>query len=120
MEKGDQKMNHVSIEGTVTRHIWTYGGDTLFRLATEEGHYHTVRIRNMPVQPKPGTSAVIVGKLISREENVGLEDFVRRAEGGEKGDGELDDKQIKQLAKKVGQAHRTYTEILADEFLALA
>jgi len=113
-------MNHVSIEGTVTRHIWTYGGDTLFRLATEEGHYHTVRIRNMPVQPKPGTSAVIVGKLISREENVGLGDFIRRAEGGERGDGELDDKQIKQLAKKVGQAHRTYTEILADEFLALA
>ena len=111
-------MNHVSVEGTVTRHVWNYGGDTLFRLATEEGYYHTVRIRNMPVQPKPGTSAVIVGKLISREENVGLEDFIRRAEGGD--DGELDKEQIKQLAKKIGQAHRTYTEILADEFLALA
>ena len=110
-------MNHVSLEGAVTRHIWQYGGDTLFRIATEDGFYHTVRIRGMPVQLKPGTSAVITGKLISREENVGLEDFVRQAEGGAD---TLDPKQVKELAGKLGEVHRTYTEILADEFLVLA
>lgn len=109
-------MNHVIVDGTVTRNVWNYNGDTLFRLSADGGCFFTIRCKGLPPQLKAGMRVVVVGKLISRDEDVNLSDFVRRAEGGQ---GKPDPKDIDKLAPLVGEERRSYTEILADELLPI-
>jgi len=112
-------MNQVTIEGTVTNDIWTYSGDTLFRLRYDDGNaFFTIRFRNLPLDVKPGTRIVITGELISREQRVDLEDFVRRATRNGEPDEELDEL-VKKLARRLEPVNRSYTEILAREIRTL-
>ena len=109
-------MNVVVISGTITRNIWQYGGDTLFRLG-HNGHFFTIRVRGLPVQLEPGVRVVVSGTLTSREEDVSLADFARRAEGGT---GEVDRETLERIGNALGREHRSYTEILAEKIRALA
>lgn len=60
---------------------------------------------------------VVSGTLVSREEDVSLADFARRAEGGS---GEVDRETLERIGNALGQEHRSYTEILAGEIRTLA
>lgn len=111
-------MNTVTVEGTVTDDVWTYAGDTLFRLRHNDGDaYFTVRFRNLPLNIEPGTRVVVKGKLTSREQRIFLNDFVKRADRGEVDD----DAQalVDQLDEYLGYALRSYTEVQASEIRAL-
>jgi len=109
-------MNSIVVEGAVTNDIWTYGGDTLFRIRHDDGGDHfTVRFRNLPLDIKPGTRVVISGRLISRDQRVSLEDFVSRATRGDGGPDEKLLEKIKGLAQGLEPVNRSYTEILAQE-----
>ena len=110
-------MNYVSIDGSVTRHIWQYSGDTLFRLVSTDGGFHTVRCKGLPPQLKAGQRIVVVGRLTSREEDMTLADFIKRAEGGQ---GKPDPQDIERLAPLAGSERRSYTEIIADELIPRA
>jgi hypothetical protein len=114
-------MNQVTVDGTITNKIWSYSGDTLFRLRHDDGQaYFTVRFRNMPLDVAPGNRVVITGELISRDQRVSLEDFVSRAGSG--GDGDPDEETqelMDQLAGQLRPVNRSYTEILAREIRPL-
>lgn len=105
-------MNYVAVEGTVTRDIWTYNGDTLFRLHHDR-LFFTVRFRNLPLDIKAGRRVVVTGTLTSREQRISLEDFVSRATQGK--DEKPDEKLVKELASRLEPVNRSYTEILATE-----
>ncbi len=105
-------MNYVNVEGTVTNDIWTYGEDTLFRLRHNSGDFFTIRFRNLPLDIKSGKRVIIAGELISREQRVGLKDFVTRAT---RGDAKPDAELVEKLAKQLEPVNQSYTEVLAQE-----
>jgi len=110
-------MNYVIVEGTITNDIWTYGEDTLFRLRRDGGVFFTVRFRHLPLDVKAGKRVAIAGELISREQRVGLKDFVARAA---RGDAKPDAELVEKLAAQLEPVNRSYTEILAQEIRNLA
>jgi RecG-like helicase len=111
-------MNHANVVGTITDDRWTYGGDTLFRLRHGDGAaYFTIRFRNMPVDLSPGTRVVVSGELMSRDQDVTLQDFIGRAA---KDDAEINEELVEQLAKQLRPVFRSYTEILVKEVRRLS
>ncbi len=110
-------MNSVTVEGTVTNDIWTYGEDTLFRLRHNGGVFFTVRFRYLPLKIEAGKRVIIAGELISREQRVSLKDYVTRAT---RGDAKPDAELVAKLAKQLELVNQSYTEILAQEIRNLA
>ena len=69
---------------------------------------------------RPGSGSVtgiIAGELISREQRVGLKDFISRAT---RGDAKPDAELVEKLAAQLEPVNRSYTEILAQEIRNLA
>lgn len=109
-------MNTVVIEGYITN-VWTYSGDTLFRLA-HDGNYVTVRFQKLPLDVKSGMTVVVSGKLVSRDQRLHLEEFVERALNGDElsEDGQ---ELVDQLKGHLGYMNQGIVEVMADEIRSL-
>ncbi len=127
-------MNHVMLQGII-QHVWTQRSALCARLVHYDanGHpgYYTavfqgdVRVREAnngdatqrivhlsrrnQDRLQKGAVVIVMGELSHRDERVGLQDFLRRCEGGDLS--EAEQAQLQALAGRVGEENRAINEI---------
>ena len=126
-------LNQASLDGFVTKQIWTYSGDTFFRLACyrdqdrphkaaagngrDKPDYHTVRVPASltagPVQFQAGQRLQVHGWLESREFDYTLAEFA-----GDVRQGQMP--QIDQTEAEKIVAYRSTSWIVADRVVLIA
>lgn len=111
-------MNTITVDGVVTNKTWRYDGDSLFRLRHDNGDAHfTIRVKNLPIDIRPGMRIAVTGTLTSRDQRISLSDFVGRAHSGD--DEDTVRELVDQLAGHLGPVTRSYTEVVAREIRPL-